>query len=164
MGAHVPAAWGPGPAVDGDRDAGCVRGVVVQRPPPQGDQHFSITKYHFRRLDGENGRAGRQGTQEFLENWWAFVKSEKTNPSFPPQTTPQFPQMVAIGVSEFFYIGLIEFFYQQAPVRMRSVTAALALLSFGIASFAASGVIAAVGSHTDWLPGKGPYNQGRLER
>ena len=72
--------------------------------------------------------------------------------------------MVAIGVSEFFYIGLIEFFYQQAPVRMRSVTAALALLSFGIASYAASGVIAAVDSHTDWLPGKGPYNQGRLER
>ena len=45
---------------------------------------------------------------------------------------------MALGISEFFFIGMIEFFYQQAPERMRSLAAALELVSFGIASFIAS--------------------------
>ena len=70
---------------------------------------------------------------------------------------------MALGISEFFFIGMIEFFYQQAPERMRSLAAALELVSFGIASFIASALIALVNKNTEWLTGKGAHNDGDLQ-
>ena len=73
------------------------------------------------------------------------------------------PQIVLLGFAEFFFIGIIEFFYQQAPERMRSLAAALELVSFGIASFISSGLISTISHHTQWLPGNGPHGTGMLE-
>ncbi|MQL86062.1 hypothetical protein Taro_018595 [Colocasia esculenta] len=64
------------------------------------------------------------------------------------------PQLVLLGVAEAFnVIGQIEFFYKQFPENMRSVAGAIGFLSFAVASYLSSAMVAVVRRHTSGGPG-----------
>ncbi|KAL2650916.1 hypothetical protein R1flu_019044 [Riccia fluitans] len=78
------------------------------------------------------------------------------------------PQYFVMGASEIFtYVGMLEFFYDQAPDAMRSVGAALSMLTNGLGSFLASLLVTIVNDITkrDGKPGwiADNLNRGRID-
>jgi peptide/histidine transporter 3/4 len=81
----------------------------------------------------------------------------------------QIPQYFFLGASEVFtVIGQLEFFYSQAPDAMRSLCAALALLTISVGSYLSSVILTSVsyittkGGNPGWIPDN--LNEGHLDR
>lgn len=73
----------------------------------------------------------------------AYLPANRAAP--PPAPSCPTPQYAFIGISELLAVaGSLELFYQQAPDAMRSLCAALQVVTMGIGSWLAAGVVAAV--------------------
>jgi peptide/histidine transporter 3/4 len=81
----------------------------------------------------------------------------------------QIPQYFFLGAAEVFtVIGQLEFFYSQAPDAMRSLCAALGLLTISVGSYLSSVILTLVsyvttqGGNPGWIPDN--LNEGHLDR
>jgi peptide/histidine transporter 3/4 len=98
------------------------------------------------------------------------VKPVSSDPSTIPNISVwwQVPQYSLVGISEVFaMIGSMEFFYQQAPDSIRSLSAALQLLTVGIGSYVAAALVAIIqaittsGGKPGWIADN--INEGHMD-